>query len=419
MKKNRSSIIPIIFTVFLDLLGLGIIIPILPAILLDPFNGILPWTCTYPVRILLYGFLVASYPMAQFFGAPILGTLSDGHGRKKILLISLLGTLIGYIILLYGILNENVWLLFLGRLIDGFTGGNISVAQSAIADISDEKSKARNFGLIGMSFGLGFVIGPFIGGKLSDYNVYSGFSYATPFYLAIALVIINLLLVMLIFPETIKSKRIVKIDVFTGFKNIRNAFSFKKLRAMFLVVFFLNIGHNFFTQFFQVFLMGKFDFSQSKVADLFAYMGLWIAISQGLIMRPLSKSFKPEQILKISILAAAFVLPILILPNQAIWLYLIIPFVAILQGMNQPNTSAVISNMTEVDKQGEILGINQSMQSLAQSVPPLIAAFVTSININIPIMLSAVATLIAWIVFTIFFMGEKSEKKDPIQILLK
>ena len=168
MKKNRASIIPIIFTVFLDLLGLGIIIPILPAVLLDPFGGILPWTCTYPVRIMLYGFLVASYPIAQFFGAPILGTLSDGHGRKKILLISLLGTLLGYIIFLIGILDQNVGLLFVGRLIDGFTGGNISVAQSAIADISDEKSKARNFGLIGMSFGLGFVIGPFIGGKLSD-----------------------------------------------------------------------------------------------------------------------------------------------------------------------------------------------------------------------------------------------------------
>jgi DHA1 family tetracycline resistance protein-like MFS transporter len=408
MIKKQNSILPIFFTVFLDLLGLGIVIPILPAVILDPIGGVLPWDYSYTIRIFLYGFLVASYPIAQFFSSPILGTLADGYGRKKILLLSLLGTLVGYIIFVVGITLGNVYFLFIGRLIDGFTGGNISVAQSSISDISDEKTKARNFGLIGMAFGLGFVIGPYIGGKLSDPDIFEGFTYATPFILSIILTIINILLVFFNYKETLKLRRVVKIDMFTGFKNIKAAFSYHKLRIMFLVVFLLNIGHNFFTQFFQVFLMGKFGFSQSKVADFFAYMGIWIAISQGGLMRLLSKRFSSPSILKVTMVCASFILPLLILPTKPIWLYFIIPFVAMLQGMNQPNTSAIISNLSEKGKQGEILGINQSMQSLAQSIPPIIAAFATTININLPIMFSAVSTLLAWVLFTLFFIQPKS-----------
>lgn len=407
MKNIKKSILPIFFTVFIDLLGLGIIIPILPAVLLDPIGGMLPLSFSYNIRLLLYGFLIAAYPISQFFGAPIIGTLADGYGRKRLLMLSLFGTLIGYIIFVTGMVTGNIYLLFIGRIIDGFTGGNVSVAQSSISDISDEKTKARNFGLIGMAFGLGFVIGPFIGGKLSDPDIFQGFTYATPFFLSIILTFINIVLVYFNFEETLMIKRAVKIDIFTGFKNIKNAFSFKELKVMFLVVFLLNMGHNFFTQFFQVFLMGKFGFTQSKVADFFAFMGLWIAFSQGGLMRPLSKKFSSSSILKVTMVSSAFILPLLILPSRPVWLYFIIPFVAVMQGMNQPNTSAIISNLTDMDKQGEILGINQSMQSIAQSIPPIIAAFATSININLPIMFSAVLTLIAWIIFTLYFIDSK------------
>ena len=237
--------------------------------------------------------------------------------------------------------------------------------------------------------------------------IYEGFTYATPFFISILLTILNIILVYFNLQETILTKRIVKIDIFTGFKNIKNAFYFEKLRVMFLVIFLLNIGHNFFTQFLQVFLIGKFSFTQSRVADFFAYMGLWIAISQGGIMRPISKKFSSVSILKVTMVSSAFILPILILPKEPIWLYFIIPLVAILQGMNQPNTSAIISNLTDKDRQGEILGINQSMQSLAQSIPPIIAALATSINIDLPIMFSSVSTLLAWIVFTLYFIKSK------------
>ena len=408
IKNKKFSIGTIFFTVFLDLLGLGIIIPILPALLLDPVNGILKVTYSFSTRTLIYGFLIASYPLAQFFGAPILGSLADQKGRKKLLLLSLVGTVGGYAVFILGILTSNLYLLFLGRIIDGFTGGNISIAQSAIADVSTDETKSRNFGLIGMAFGLGFIIGPYIGGKLSDSSVVSWFSYATPFYLTILLAIINVVLVFLNFPETLVIKRAVKVNLFTGFTNIKKAFTFKDLRVMFLVVFLLTVGFNFFTQFFQVFLYGKFKFTQSQVGDFFAYMGLWIAIAQGAVLRPLSKKFKPAKILSYSIVLLAISFPFLLIPNQRVWLYLIVPFIAIFQGLNQPNGTAIISNLVDRDKQGEILGINQSISSLAQALPPIIAGFVTAVNINLPTWFAAGSTLLAWIIFKAFFKERKN-----------
>lgn len=403
MKKRTYIILPIFFTVFLDLLGMGIVIPILPAVLLDPFGGILPLKYSYSLRIFLYGLLSAAYPIAQFFGSPILGTLADNKGRKKLLLLSLVGTLMGYLIFVVGLMKGKLFLLFLGRVIDGFTGGNISIAQSAIADISDERTKSRNFGFVGMAFGLGFVIGPYIGGKLSDPGIVSWFSYATPFFLSIMLTIINIVIAIWNFPETLPIKRKSKMNIFSGFENIRRAFSFKELRVMFLVVFLLNLGHNFFTKFLQVFLMKKFNYTQSKIGDFYGYMGLWVAISQGVMLRSLSRKYSSVSILRVSIVMAAFIIPLILIPNNPAWLYIIIPFISLLQGMNQPNTSAIVSNLADKDKQGEILGINQSMQAIAQAMPPIIAGIVTSLNINLPTILSAFITIIAWAVFVIFF----------------
>ncbi|MBU3142665.1 MFS transporter [Clostridium sp. CF012] len=415
MKNKKFTILPIFFTVFLDLLGLGIVIPILPAVLLDPRSAVLPFSYDFSTRTLIYGFLIASYPLAQFFGAPILGALADQKGRKKLLTVSLIGTLVGYVLFALGIIYSNIYLLFIGRILDGFTGGNISIAQSAIADISTPETKSRNFGLIGMAFGLGFIIGPYVGGKIADPSIVSWFTYATPFWLSVILTSINILLVLLYFPETlVKATQATKVSLLTGFKNIKKAFSYKELRTMFLVAFLLTVGFNFFTQFFQVFLIGKFQFNQSKIGDLFAYMGLWIAVTQGAILRPLSKKFKPMSILSVSIILLALTFPLLLIPTKAIWIYVLIPFIAIFQGLTQPNSTAIISNLADKDKQGEILGINQSILSLAQAIPPIIAGFITSISINLPTIFAAGSTLLAWIVFKLFFIKEQKLKNSKV-----
>lgn len=404
---KNTSILTVFFTVFIDLLGLGIVIPILPALIINPTANLLPLDTAFSQRTIIYGFLIASYPIMQFFGAPILGTLADRFGRKKILSLSLFGTWLGYLLFIIGILTQNIYLLFIGRSIDGFTGGNISIAQSAISDISTEENKSRNFGLIGMAFGLGFVFGPYIGGKLSDPSVVSWFSFETPFYLALLLTTINILLVYKMFPETLKEKSTRKIDLLAGFKNLGKAVSHPQMRSIFIIVFLLTIGFNFFTQFFQVFLISKFSFSQSQIGDLFAYMGLWIAVAQGAFLRPLSKKFSSHTILSFSIILLAITFPLLLLPDKAIWIYVIIPFIAIFQGLTQPNTTAIVSGLSDSKSQGEILGMNQSIASLAQAIPPIVAGFLTAIDVNLPTLFAAGSTLLAWFVFKFLFKQRK------------
>lgn len=408
---KKSPLFPIFFTVFIDLIGVGIVIPILARLFLDADHGVMPGHVPESVRTITLGFLIASYPLAQFFGAPILGTLSDRFGRKKILIVSLIGTFIGYLLFASGIILKHLYLLFFSRILDGFTGGNISIAMSAIADISDAKSKAKNFGLIGMAFGLGFILGPYFGGKLSDPHLIGWFNYSTPFLFAALLCLINIGLVVIRFRETLTSRNQArKINVFMGFKNLAKAWRMIHLRTMFIVVFFLTFGFNFFTQFFQVFLIDKFHYTQSQIGDLFGYIGLWIAATQGILIRSLAKKYAPPQILIWSCFCLAMVFPLLLIPYKAYMLYFILPFISIFQGLSHPNSTAIISNLADKNIQGEILGINQSIQSLGMSLPPIIAGFIVSLNRNLPILVAGAMTLLAWLIFVIFFFNKNKGK---------
>lgn len=404
MRSGRKhSLFPIILTVFLDLLGLGIVIPIAAPLLLTPREGMLPFQYGLSERSIILGFLLGIFSIAQFFGAPVLGSLADKYGRRKLLLLSIAGTCAGYLLFAIGIAERNIWLCFLSRILDGFTGGNISIAMSAIADITDEKNRAKNFGLIGMSFGLGFILGPFIGGKLADPSLVSWFSFATPYWFAAILSAVNMVVILLMFRETLRVANERPVSLFTGFRNIRQAMIAPRLRAIFLTAFLITFGFNFFTQFFQVFLISKFNYTASDIANLFAYIGLWLALTQGGIMRPLSKRFSPEQLVSRSAFLCALAFPLLLLPSRSWAMYLIVPLIAIFNGLNTPNLTAVISLQADAREQGNILGIRQSVQALAMAIPPIAAGFITTIRISLPIWAAAVCTLLGWMVFKFYF----------------
>lgn len=401
--STNKALWPIILTVFVDLIGVGIVIPIAAPLLLNSNSAVLDASVPMALRPIILGFLLGVFSIAQFFGAPILGALADKHGRKKMLLISIFGTMIGYLIFAWGVLTGNIYLLFFSRILDGFTGGNIAIAYSAIADISDEKNKARNFSLVGMSFGIGFVIGPFLGGKLADSHLVSWFNLATPYFFAALLSLINIFTMLMLFPETLKEPRIRPVSWMGGINNIVKAFSKPNLRVIFTAIFLITLGFNFYTQFFQVFLIQKFKYTPSNIANVFAYIGIWIAFSQGAFARPISKRFSPPQILNFSPLLLGLALPLLLIPETDTYIYYILPFVATFQGLTTPNITALVSMQARSDEQGEILGMSQSMQSLAMALPPILAGFIASINKNLPILASSTFILMGWLVYKLFF----------------
>lgn len=221
MKNNRTLAL-LVGIVFLDMLGIGVLIPIIPALFTDPASAfyVLP-AGLEPHALLLLGIMLATYPMMQFFAAPVLGDLSDHYGRKPVLASSLFGTMIGYIIFIIGLLLQSLPLLFVSRAIDGITGGNISVAQAAIADITAPENRASNFGLIGAAFGMGFILGPSTGGILGHYNpIY-------PFILTTALSLASVILVMRLLPETLQSKSLSRkaISLASSFRSILLGFA--------------------------------------------------------------------------------------------------------------------------------------------------------------------------------------------------
>jgi DHA1 family tetracycline resistance protein-like MFS transporter len=351
MKAENKTILIIFITVFLDMLGVTIVIPVIPALFFEPDTLFFASSVSIDERSIIYGFLVAAFPFMQFFGAPILGTLSDRYGRKPILSLSLIGTFAGYMLFAYSILTHNLWLLFVSRMIPGFMGGNISIIMSSIADISNEKNKARNFGMVGAAFGLGFILGPSIGGILADDTIVSWFNHATPFWFTSILTVINFIFVRFIFKETIKERRQAYITILKGLKNVTTSFKIPRLRNIFIVVLLLSLGFSFFTQFFSVLLIEKFTYSEKDIGFLYGWIGLWLVFTQAVIVRRLSGKVASEKILQFTPLLLAMAVGALLIPGESQWFYLINPVIAIAQGMTSPNLMSVVSQQAGASQQ--------------------------------------------------------------------
>jgi len=409
MNNNKSGILLTIFlTVFIDMLGIGIIIPVLPALFFEEGSDFFREAISQDRRAIIYGFLLAAYPFMQFFGAPILGALSDRHGRKPMLMLSLFGTMIGYSLFAIALMNGNLWLLFFSRLLPGFTGGNISIVYSAIADISEGQNRTKNFGLIGMAFGVGFILGPALGGLLADETLVSWFDSSTPFWFTTILTLINVLLVQSLFRETLKEVDARTISFFTGFRNIFYSFKMSNLRTIFVVALLLSLGFTFFTQFFAVALIEKFDYTEKDIGLFYAWVGIWLVFTQGVLVRNLAKRFQPSILLRFSTLALGISVGLVIFPDVVAWEYLIAPFIAFSQGITAPNLLSTISAQASPNQQGQILGINQSMQSFGAMIPPIIGGYLTALNYNYPLIAGAVIILLGWLIFMIFFRTKRS-----------
>lgn len=405
--RARRALLTILFTIFVDMLGVGILIPVIPLLLADPRSPyyLLPAGMDVRQGYILLGFLTASYPLMMFLAAPILGQLSDVYGRRRLLAISLCGTFTSYLVFAVGIITRNIPLLFLSRMVDGITGGNIAVSQAAVADVTRPADRAKTFGLIGGVFGLGFIIGPYLGGKLSDHTLVWWFSAATPFLFAAIISFINVLSVILYFPETRSHiQQVIRIRWGRSFHNIARAFTLRGMRGLFMTSFLYNSGFSFFTAFISIYLIGRFGFTQGNIGDFFAYMGIWIVITQVVITRKVASFAGESAVLRVTIVGTAIATILYFVPHVWWQLLLIAPILAINNGLTHANLLGLISRSADASIQGEILGINASMQALAQAIPPVLSGLVAaSFNPEMPILVAALIILLSWAFFCTVF----------------
>ncbi len=409
-KDTSNSMAVIFFTVFVDMLGFGILIPVIPLLLADPRSEyfMLPRGYTLQSGYILLGFLTAVFPIMQFLATPILGQLSDKYGRKNILALSLAGTCASYAIFALGIIWKNIPILFIARALDGITGGNIAVAQAAIADISDKNNRVKNFGLMGAAFGLGFIIGPYIGGKLSDPHLVSWFSASTPFWFATLLSFLNVLSVIIFFPETHTTQnKGLSIQWHKSITNIAHAFWMKNLRVLFATSFLFMGGFTFFTTFFSVYLIKKFHFTQGNIGDFFAYIGLLSAFTQIVITRKMSKKFKEYQIVRLSLLGVAIGIISYVFAGAWWHILYIAPILAISNGLTMANMTSLVSKSADNSIQGEILGINASVQALAQAIPPMLSGYIAAVlTPEAPIVVSSLTVVLSAVLFFFLFRSQ-------------
>jgi DHA1 family tetracycline resistance protein-like MFS transporter len=351
LREHRAKIGIVFLIVFIDLVGFGIVIPILPL-----------YAEKYGPSPVVFGLLMASFSTMQFVAAPILGRLSDRIGRRPVLMVSLLGSAVGYV--LFGIAGS-LGGLFASRIIDGISGGNISTAQAVIADITGPEDRAKGMGIIGAAFGLGFILGPAIGALLVTVAQWlPGIAAAVASLIALVLVLTRL-------PETldIDARREAHRHPL-NLGSLAEALSRPLVGLCLLMVFFAIFAFANFETTFAQFAKLRFDFSTSSIAWLFVYAGVLGAIVQGGLVGRLARKFGEVRLIVFGTLLSFIALGLLPYAPSRGHLLAVLAVLALGQGIANPSLSAFTSKLVNPDEVGGVMGVYQGISSLARIIGP-------------------------------------------------
>lgn len=389
--KNRQAALGFIFvTVLIDIISLGIIIPVVPGLIAELIHGNISDAAKYG------GWLSFAYSITQFVFAPVLGNLSDHYGRRTVLLCSLFGFGLDYLFLAYA---PTIGWLFVGRIIAGITGSSYTTATAYISDISEPEKKAQNFGIIGVAFGVGFIIGPVIGGLLGNYGV------RVPFFAASGLCLLNWLYGFFILPESLSIenrrpfdwKRANPIGTFKQFAKYPYIMGLVvSLVLIYIAAHSVQSTWNFFT-------IEKFNWSSQWVGYSLGAFGLIIAIVQGGLIRLIIPKLGKERSVYVGLALYAIGLLLFAFATQG-WMMFVFMIPYCLGGIAGPSIQGIISSIVPPNEQGELQGGLTSLMSASAIVgPPLMTnlfAYFTSPKAPVqfpgaPFLMGAVLTLIS------------------------
>lgn len=365
MKDKKQAAIGFIFiTLLIDVIGLGIIIPVMPSLIEELIHGSLSDAAKYS------GWLMLSYSVMQFFFAPIIGGLSDKYGRRPVLLASLLAFGLDYLLLAF---SPTIGWLFLGRIIAGITGASFSTAQAYIADISTDKNRAQNFGMVGAAFGLGFIIGPMLGGLLGE------FGSRVPFFVSAGVALLNFVYGYFVLPESLSKenrrpfnwKRANPIGTFNQIK------VYPIVMYMMGVMFFIYLAGHSLQSTWTFIMMEKFKWTKATVGYSLGIVGLAVALVQGLLIRFINPRLGDERSIYIGFTIGCAGMLLWAFATQT-WMIFAITFIYCLSGIAMPALQSVMSKNVASNAQGELQGALASIVSITSIIGPLMMTYVFS-----------------------------------------
>jgi multidrug resistance protein len=355
---KESPLLSIFLIVLVDVLGLTIILPLLP--FFAESMGATPS---------VVGLLVSAYAICQLIAGPPLGHLSDRIGRRPVLLVSQMGTCAGFLILAYA---QSLWLVFLARIIDGLTAGNLTVAQAYIADVTDSDNRTKAFGMIGIAFGLGFLVGPGVSGFLAQFgNTY-------PIFAAAALSFTSILCTYFLLPGVVPYPHPELEQAFSRWSAITESFKDKRLAPMLWQFFAFTFAFSTFFSGFALFAERRFTyngiaFGTKQVGYVFAFSGLIGVLIQGGGMGALVKAFGESRLVQTGFATMAVGFVLLAGVNGIPYMLVAVALLTFGSAILRPSLTSLITKHTPRHRQGMVMGLMQSLMSIAQIVAPVIA----------------------------------------------
>jgi DHA1 family tetracycline resistance protein-like MFS transporter len=360
MKRNKkqAALGFIFITMLLDVIGWGIIIPVIPTLIEELIQGDISEAAK------VGGWLTFAYAIVQFIFAPIIGNLSDKFGRRPIILMSLFGFSLDYLLLAF---SPTITWLFVGRIIAGITGASITTASAYIADISTPENRAKNFGLIGAAFGLGFIIGPVIGGLLGQ------FGSRVPFYATAILCMFNFLYGYFILPESLskENRRTFDIKRANPIGSFIHLKKYPSLIGLVLAVFILYTASHAIQSNWSYFTMYLFDWDEKMVGISLGAVGLLVGLVQGVLIRWINPILGNKKSIYVGMALYSIGMLLFGMATES-WMMFVFLIPYCLGGIAGPAFQAIISNQVPANEQGEIQGTLTSVMSASSIVgPPL------------------------------------------------
>ena len=409
MKSNKPALSFIFITMLVDIIGLGIILPVLPALIQELTGGTVSDASKYG------GWMMFAYAIMQFLFSPILGGLSDRFGRRPILLISLFGFGLDYLFLAFA---PTIAWLFVGRLLSGICGASITTATAYIADISTPEKRAQNFGIVGMAFGIGFIVGPVIGGVLGE------FGSRIPFFAAAGLTFLNWVYGYFVLPESlsVENRRKFEWKRANPIGSLKHLGRYPVILGLVASLVLVYIAAHAVQSTWTFFTIERFSWSKAMVGYSLGMAGLCVAIVQGGLIRIINPRLGPNRSVYVGMMMYAVGLSLFAFSNQG-WMMFVFLIPYCLGGIAGPSLQGIISNQVPANEQGELQGALTSLISVTSIIgPPLMTnlfAFFTKKNsvIYFPgaafmmgAILVSISGFLAWRTLSGRFIKQKSEK---------